>query len=191
MSASQVITRMFGNLVAAAQTNILDDLQVVDPNITGIRYDYGHWVELTERLRQINDNPKQSVKKQSNNPMVLLVEDFPISVGNTGYFGTGTFTILILKNTEAGLTSSERETRNFIPFLNPIYDELMNQILHSSYFVASYPISHTITDRKFLGRVGLYGNQGNIMNDYMDAKEISNLRLIIADINCLTPINLS
>lgn len=197
MTESQVITRLFGEVVAATETAILAELQetaaAMTPaqEITGIEYNYGHMLELATTLQQINNSPKVTTKKLANNPMVWLLEDFTITKGATNYYGSGSFRILICKVTDAALTSSEREDYNYIPFLNPIYDELMNQLAASPYFVSNDIINHTVTDRKFLGRQSLYNNEGNLTNDFLDSKDIIIQRLIINDINCLTPININ
>ena len=191
MTPTQVITAMFGEVVANTEAVILEQLQEVDPDISGIRFDYGHWVELTGRVDQINNNPMPAERAKSNNPMVLLLEDTPIERGNTGYYGTGNFTLLICKATQSKYTSQEREEVNFTPYLFPIYDELIHQIASYVGFVTTNQVPHTMTPRKWLGRIGLYGQEGNIMNDFLDAVEISNLRLTINNTNCLTPINIS
>ena len=82
--------------------------------------------------------------------------------------------------------AAERYAQSFNPFLIPIYELFLNKIAKSGYFRETEPsrIVHTKYDRLYWGRSGLYGNEGNIFNDYIDCIELTDLTLTLKPKNC-------
>jgi len=66
--------------------------------------------------------------------------------------------------------------------------EIINTIIACGWFkeVGFGLVPHDKIDRLFWGRSGLYGNEGNIFNDHLDAIEIQNLSLSLRlNKNCI------
>lgn len=184
------IVAAFGEIVAEVSAEVLPELQEYDEKITGVRYDFGHWIELQETLNELDNSPRIE-DKRSKYPVVFLLEDFRVDRGGTGYYGIGNFTLLIAVDSEKDLKSVERQEQKFDPILDPIYKALMNRLQIQPFFLFDgvAPL-HSVTDRKKFGQIQLNGNTGNNGIDYIDAKEISNLRLTIDWDTCLTAINI-
>lgn len=183
----QPLVAVMADVVAKTSEAVLPFLPA---GITGVRYDYGHWLELQENINELDNSPKIAAKK-SKYPVIMLLEDVPINRTGDGYYGTATFTMLIATNTQPQWKSAERQVKTFDPILDPIYQELLNQIMIAPYFVVSgVTPEHTVTDRKYMGRIELYGNNGNKLIDFIDAKELTGLRLTLGWDSCLQAINI-
>ncbi len=90
--------------------------------------------------------------------------------------------------TSQDYTSDERYTNSFRPVLYPLYDLFIKHVINSGFFLnASSSLTlHDKIDRVFWGKQGLYGVEGNIFNDHIDAIEIQNLSLDLrkTQLNC-------
>ncbi|MHB9057113.1 MAG: hypothetical protein ACYC2P_13365 [Paludibacteraceae bacterium] len=165
-----------GLAVAQVSANLLAQLQAFDATITGVHYQYGHPIEIIETLKQMDE---AKAYKFSRYPFVGLFQDFPEDVGEVGFNGEVTLHMIIARFTTPTYKAAQRYEFNFKPVLYPIYFELLKQLNFSKAF-QSYTestIQHTKIDRLYWGREGLYKNEGNIFNDFLDCIEIRNLKL--------------
>jgi hypothetical protein len=148
-----------------------------------IHYIYGHPLEITESLQQMTATPSVSVTKF---PMIALLTDFPERKGIEGVYSDVTLNLIIATLTDRHYKAHQRYVTSFKPTLYPIYNEFITQLYKCSYFelVAPERVDHTKYDRLYLGRMGLYGKNGNLFNDYIDAIEIENLKLKVKQQIC-------
>lgn len=182
------VAQMMSNIVGELRTNLLSTLQAFDANIKTIRYEHGHPTEIIETLRQAELSKTEKYQKY---PIVMLFQDFDDDKGNSGgYAGNVSLHIVIANSTLPTYKAAERYTNNLNPVLIPIYEELIRLIGKSKYFVTygKRTIKHRKTERLFWGRNGLYGNQSNVFNDYLDVIEITNLNLTLNYKTILNPI---
>jgi hypothetical protein len=146
-----------------------------------INYMYGHFTEIVSRLQQLSNSPDVKDKK-SKFPLVALITDFAEEHGSMpGVSLEAELHIIIANISDPEWIAQKRYEENFKPVLYPIYQELLRQIASPSQktvFVDDAElIQHTKIDRLYWGREGLYGNTQNIMNDFVDAIEIKNLKI--------------
>lgn len=172
-----VIVDIFKEIVAKVSEALTPEFQKLDANISGVHYLHGHPLEIVDTLTQRDQTKAYKFKKY---PLVALFQDFPETVtADDNPLREATLNLIIAKSTISEYTSGQRYEVNLKPFLYPIYTELLKQIsLHPQ--ILSYAperLPHTKIDRLFWGRQAVYGNEGNIGNDKLDALEIQNLKL--------------
>jgi hypothetical protein len=151
-----------------------------------VYYMHGHPLEVVNRLTEMTKFGTTEGKKY---PLVALFQDFDEQKGDEVDQYTVTKLHLIIANqTRNGYNATERYTKNFKPVLYPVYDELLYQIMrHKDTIVQDERlIKHTKTDRLYWGKNGLFGNDGNIFNDYIDCIELTDLQLTIKNKACTT-----
>lgn len=151
-----------------------------------VNYLYGHPLEIVNQLTLMTQSKNQGVKKY---PLIGLFQDFREIKGERhGIESKVNLHLIIANGTQPNYTAPERYQHNFKPVLYPIYEEFLNQLFRHRQF--TFPererISHTKIDRLYWGKEGLYGNAGNIFNDYLDCIEIQNLQLLVKTKTCLT-----
>lgn len=141
-----------------------------------INYIYGHPLEVIETLKDMTSDMSYSAVKY---PLIALFTDFPERKGEEGIESEVTLNIIIATRTNNNLTAPDRYANTFKPVLYPIYKEFLYKIFKSQKFTVNSEttIPHTKTDRLYWGRTGLYGNTGNLFNDFIDAIEIENMTL--------------
>lgn len=141
-------------------------------------YMYGHPMEIIETLSQ---KDKHSTLKYKRYPLIALFQDFEEEKGDNQAINTRVrLNMVIAVSTKREYKSSERYTNTFKTILYPLYNLFMEKFAASNYFQTSEGIiAHTKIDRVFWGKTGLYGNEANIFNDYLDAIELRNLELSI------------
>jgi hypothetical protein len=137
------------------------------PDVFALQYFHGHPLEIINTLSKRNKGRFVNEKF----PFVALFQDFPEKADDTGT--TATLHLIIANKTRQTYKAAERYEHNFIPILYPIWEALYNRVKVSRYVEYVNP-EYTKTDRVFWGREGLYGNEGNIFNDFIDAIEIQN-----------------
>lgn len=148
-----------------------------------INYMYGHPLEVTESLQQMTATPSVSKTKF---PLIALLTDFPERKGLDGVYSEVTLNIIIATLTDRNYKAHQRYVNTFKPTLYPVYNEFVNKLYHCHDFelVAPERVEHVKYDRLYWGRTGLYGKEGNLFNDYIDAIEIDNLRLKLKNLIC-------
>lgn len=166
---------MFANIVADVQSQ----LEV------SVHYEHGHPLEIIKTMAGMEKTPAYAAIKY---PLIALFQDFDEERGTDAKVEAElSLNLIIAMDSKPSLVASERLSCTFKPILYPIYDQLLKSIFRSGYFYA-YSVSdlkHTKTDRMYWGKKGLYGNEGNIFSDCIDAIEISGLQLKIKKQDCI------
>jgi len=147
-----------------------------------VYYMHGHPQEIVNRLQQ---KLALETEREKRFPLVMLFHDFEIVRRSGQYFGTATVNMAIAQMTNKDYNTPERYTNTFKPILYPIYYELLKQLGLSANFVNAQAIlEHTLIDRVYWGRTGLYGNTANQFDDYLDCIEVRGLGLTIKNPHC-------
>lgn len=171
---------LVGRAVAKTSAKVLPLLPVLDPLITAVHYEYGHYNDVRERLIQ-----KGKVNPDQKYPLVVLFEDFRIVNRVPGLTGVADIKIIILHTSKKDWTRQQREDRVFLPILVPIYNEFLRQLRYSGYFMQYGPFRHTRIDRPHWGDPGIYGNKGYLFDDVLDGIELSDLQLQVYMAECI------
>lgn len=134
-------------------------------------YMHGHPLEIVRILSEMTANGQLKFKKF---PAICLFQDFDEDDNGEGI--EADLNILIIEETKPSFEASERYQNSFTPVLYPLFDLFLSEYKKMPGIQLSPAnISYTKTDRLYWGRTGLYGNSGNIANDFIDAIEINNL----------------
>lgn len=184
MSAPVYIVDVIGEIVAATSAVLLLQLQMVDPLITGIHYEYGHINDIRER---ITEKMKTTTNSVDISPMICLIEDFKLTKGKVGVTGITDMKIIILHFSKKDITRVQREVNVFRPVLWPIYNEFLKQLkLNGRFSIYDVTkIQHDMIARPHWGDPALYGNDAYLLNGIFDGIELSNLQLTTFLNNCL------
>ncbi len=139
-------------------------------------YMHGHPLEIINILAQKDNHATHKFNKY---PLIALFQDFTETMGeNQSVQSTADLNIVIATNTSPDYSADERYDNTFRTVLYPLYDLLLEHIDGSGWFSNGVGlVPHDKIDRLFWGRQGLYGNEANIFNDWLDAIEIQNLSL--------------
>lgn len=175
------LSDMMGNVVTAVDQALYQP-GPTPPAFPHVYYMHGHPAEIVARLQQ---KLKIDSEKLKRFPLIMLLHDFEILRNSPTQYGTAAVNVIIAALTQPELNSEERYTKTFKPILYPIYNQLLHQLGRSTYFNnAQAMVKHTQIDRLYWGRTGLYGNQANMFNDYLDAIELRGLELTIKNQHC-------
>lgn len=173
-------------IVDRVRTAKLAELQAYDSTIETIAYMHGNMKEIVANLAEYTNNPAYKTKKF---PIFILVEDIRINRANSDFYGvTDGMSIIIANHTKAEYKSAEREAKNFVPILRPLYQNFLKQIAsHPAFNVRSErKVPHKVTERKYWGADE---HTVNVLGDYIDAIEITEMNLPINWAWCNDPIN--
>lgn len=175
------VVEILESVVGAVSKDVLPVLQRQEPGITGVRYDYGHWVEISSKLQDMTQHQTERFNKF---PLIMVMEDIPVRT--VGEYPQVTLQVYILHWTNNTYNSQQRQQKVFSPILSPIYDSFIKHLDKSHHIVstATGKFPHTRIDRKFYGRESVYGNTGNVPNEFVDAIEMRGLELNLFDNNC-------
>lgn len=135
-------------------------------------YIYGHPLEIANRLVGKDEGLPSKHQKY---PLIALFQDFTESHGDELTIDYSLpFTLIIAYNTINTYTSEERYTNTFKPILYPLYRDLLKYMAKSPVLFENDKdkIDHNKIDRLFWGANGVYGNEGLIFNDNIDAIEV-------------------
>lgn len=180
--------REFTSIVQAVSEKLTPKLQLVDDMITGVHYQFGHPLEI---INTISEFTKGETTRFNKYPLIAFFLDSTVTRGEVGFFGEQEINMAIIRSCkDPNQTASQRDEFNFMPVLTPIYLELLEQIaLRGDLFSVQSPetIIHKYTPHYYWGKQGLFGNEGNIFNDWVDAIEINNMRLKININYCPKP----
>lgn len=162
--------------------SLLDTLKAVDPLITDIHYDYGHYTDIRTKLTE-----KGKTDKQGRYPLICLFEDYRVEHGTEGLTGIANLKLIILHISKNTIDRQTRETNVFRPILYPIYFEFLRQLKASGKFQIydETKIQHTQINRPHWGDPGLYKNDSYLFGDVLDGIEITDLQLLTYLPNCL------
>lgn len=113
-------------------------------------------------------------------PLIALFQDFPENrQGTGGYYADVNIPMLIIATlTNNTFKAPERYETTFKPILYPIYQLLLQEIAKNGSIIVGDPdqIEHVKWDRLYYGRKTF----GTALNDYVDAIELNNLKLTVA-----------
>jgi hypothetical protein len=165
----------------AGQKFMTNDFPNLQPEVKGcmrgVTFLWGHVLEVVNTLQTYSNNPDLRTAKY---PLIALFTDIPVFKNKYGDFDGTLLHIVIANSTMPAYDSPRREGINFIPILRPLYGYFIAELKKSSVFSILNPMTdlkHEYYERFYWGKEGLYGNTGNIFNDYIDAIEIRNLDL--------------
>lgn len=164
----------FKDLVETVSSIVLVKLKQKRPEITKVNYEHGHPLEVIETMGQL---AKSSSTKFDRYPLVALFQPYEEKYG--GDYVEVNLHLIIAVTTDENWKAEKRLTENFKPILYPIYQTLFEQISYSRLFniLDVNSIDHIKIDQFAWGKSGLYGMEGNIFNDRIDAIEIKNLKI--------------
>lgn len=143
-----------------------------------VYYMYGHPKEITNRLQELSNSTTQKDKKF---PLVILFTDITITHDTPGFYGSALLRMLVCNITEPTYISEKRTEVNFKPVLHPIKEELLNQLERHQQFTFQDELTYRETDMYYYGS---QINDKNIFNDYIDAIELSNIKINIKNKIC-------
>lgn len=152
--------------------------------ISTINYQYGHPKELIGTLAQLD---KSAQLKFTKYPLVYLYMDFGEDRNKMlGSYATVNLNIILLHQTQDVYKMQERMEYVFKPVLYPIYYALLNAITLHPYVNEGNPqeLKHKMFIRGYWGQERIGGTDGNNLNDYVDAMDITNLQFTILNNNC-------
>lgn len=136
-------------------------------------YLHGHPLEIISTLQEYS---KISSLKLKRFPMIALFEDFKGSDEEGIFLIKSKLNVFIITDTSSKYKASERYINSFDAVLTPIYNLLIKYIRESDlvFTQPSKPICTPI-NHLYWGKNGLYGNEGNVFTDFIDAIEIVDL----------------
>ena len=140
-----------------------------------LTYDHGHVINMVNRFKEASHS---DTLKFTQFPAICLFQDIPEKHSRDSKQREVTLHIGIITSTKPEYTEAERYDHSFDPVLFPIYENLIDAINCSGYLqiIDEY---YDYYERVYYGKSGLYGNTGNIFNDFIDAIEIQNLKVKI------------
>lgn len=171
--------REFANIVNKISLNLTNSLKLVDDNITGVHYQYGHPLEIIKTIGNFDNGVASKFNKY---PLVAFFLDSRVDRSNPEYYGEQTVNMAIIRACKnPNQTAKERDEFNFIPVLDPIYRALIREIQNRGdiFQLERGHVPHSAINRYYWGKEGMFGNDGNIFNDWVDAIEINNMKLRI------------
>lgn len=134
-------------------------------------YMHGNLVEMTDSLLEKSTSTKWRERKF---PVIMLIQDFPEN--HNGDNIDATLNIVIACHTKHEIKASARYDLTFKPILYPIMDLFFEELMLSNYVNELSP-EFTKTDRLYWGKSNIYGTDANQICDFVDAIEISNLKV--------------
>lgn len=162
--------------------HIIGDIVAEVAKTTEVYYDYGSQNEIANRLREKTDSADYYDKKY---PLIwfLIQDQVKEKVDNSKALKRKAegLTIIICSETKQEFTSKERYDHLFIPILRPLYEAFMYQLELSKAVKSDTKFSHEYYENLFWGKNGLYGHEGNILNDKIDSIIIDELDLLIIE----------
>jgi hypothetical protein len=181
------IVDVMQKIVEEVSAEMTPQLKQLDEFIENVRFDYGHPSELVGRLADMTQGEKAKFRKY---PLIGLFLDMPEKRGTElNVESEGKLNMFIAHGSRKEWTSPERNERNFIPHLDPVYECLMRKISKSKYVIKPEGnlFEHIYIRRYFWGSQGFeFYKDGvkNVFGDYIDAIEIQGLELSIAKEYC-------
>lgn len=133
-----------------------------------IYYEYGHPLEIVNTLAEKTGHNSFKYKKY---PLIMLFQDFNEDHDVAFDYSIRNITVIIATSTKPTYKAKDRYNNTFVPLLYPIYTSLIKN-LRTSVNIDWEEKNHIKIDRLYWGKDGLYGNTGNVFNDYLDAIQI-------------------
>ena len=140
---------------------------------THVFYLHGHRMEIASTLAEMSAN---SALKYQKFPLICLFQDFTERVDLVGR--EVTLNLAIMTDTRPEYKSDERYENSFVNCLYPLHDLLIKYMARNK-DIEGIKFEYDKTDRLYWGKSAI---DGSVVNDFVDAIEITNLKLRI--INC-------
>lgn len=180
-----VIPYMIRDVVASANTALLSQLKIADPNIVGINYQFGPFLEIRTTLAGWT---KVDVTAQQKYPLVALVYPFTETHSGTdpGIDSTTQIRLIIARISNPTDKTEVRYIKNFVPILLPITYGLLDAFDSDGRFNVTSPetMDFKKTDYPFYGGETEQDLQkANQFLDFVDAVELK-INLTILTPNC-------
>jgi hypothetical protein len=141
-------------------------------------YEYGTALEVVNTLSKKTEHPEYSDKKY---PLIwFLIKDSlkqEVDFTKANKRKVTDITVIFCTETKADYLAADRYENTFIPILRPLYDAFVYYLKRSKDISSKNDFKHIYYENLFWGRDGLYGHEGNIFNDRLDAIIIDNLDL--------------
>lgn len=137
------------------------------------KWDHGHPQSIINRFKEATH--VESLKYDQF-PAICLFQDIPEKHSISTEERTATLNIIIITSTDPNYSEAERYDNSFDPILIPLYEELM-EALECSGEIQILTDDYDYIEHVNWGKSGIYGNVANIFNDFIDAIEISNLKV--------------
>lgn len=177
------IQDVFKNIVTKVSAEMTPILKDINDEYTGVHFQYGSGYEIIETLNQMTMNDLSYDKY----PLICLFldvkEDFNTEAGI--YSTAKNIRIAICNQTESTFKADERDLLQFKPILTPIYQCLLRKMkTETAFFYPSLGFEHEAKRNYYWGREGVYGKEGAIFNDKLDAIELTFNELKIYETYC-------
>lgn len=178
MTVEKVYTPEIENIVDII-SQIVDNVQSEYDLVSGEKpyFEHGHPLEIINTLKEKSADDTLKFKKF---PLIALFEDFEMD-SQSGVFKAGTkLNILFITDTDRNYKAADRYTNSFNAILTPIYTLFKKHLIRQrGIHVMHKTIDHKAIYHLYWGKKGLYGNDGNIFDDHIDAIELSGLDIKI------------
>jgi hypothetical protein len=136
-------------------------------------YMYGRPQKIAALLSEKSTNADWKYRKY---PLIILLQEFTEKRGGKLESDVNV-TVVIVAQADPSNRKENRDDLTFELVLYPIYDLFISELKKSTEFKFLGVAEHDLTESPFWGTPGQYGNDGNIMNDTLDALFIENLNL--------------
>jgi hypothetical protein len=143
-------------------------------NPFNVYYEFGHHEEVLRQLIYKEQNPSKPKKY----PLVWLVTPFEEDRRTVGIYGVATLHFVIAFDTQNTYSMPERRDNVFLPYLYPVYHELINQLMLSKSFATAGQLPHIKTDIQY----AKVTEGENLFNDFVDVVDVKNIRVQVKNI---------
>jgi len=169
---------------------VMDEMQAAVANVasklgTPVYYMFGHPSEIVQNLTEMTAAPSKANLKY---PLVALFTDILVDANKDGFYGDARLTLIIATMTKPEYKAAQRLANNFKPILQPIKCELVDQISRVKQWqpTGGGELRYKEIEHYYWGKDGLYGSDGNIFNDFIDAIELRDVMVTIKPKICST-----
>jgi len=135
-------------------------------------YMHGHPIEIVKIL---SEKDRSQTFKYQKYPLIMLIQDFKETVFTSG--SEANLNFILANITRSEYVATDRYTNNFKPILYPLESQFRRALKMSGFTQLLNPDEIEETDKLYWGKEGLYGNEGNIFNDCIDAIEMKNVNV--------------
>jgi hypothetical protein len=176
----ELIVDIMQEIVDATSAEVSTLLQSVDPNYTGVRFDYGFPDDLFGRIEAMSSTEDH---RYSAYPLIGLLLGFDDSRNKTNQVTSSIkVNMFVCMQTLPEYIPQERTDRSFRPILVPIVDAFIGQVLRSPKIITpeNSLIQYNEKHEYKWGVDGVSywdGSKKNVFNDHIDAITITGLEL--------------
>ena len=178
MAVEKVISESIVNVVDVIGDVVSEIRDEYDVSGEKPYYLHGHPLEIVNILKERTESGTELKFKKF--PLIVLLEDFDDD-GPSGVFANrAKVDILFITNTNKDYKAADRYANSFDLILTPLYKLFVKQMLRKTgVHIDHRKLKGKIINHLYWGKKGLYGNEGNVFDDFVDALEIQKLDLKI------------